>query len=137
MEQTFKLEIITPYRVFYSGPAEMLIVDSVDGEIGILPGHEPVVTPVAIGIGKIKTDGVWKEAAVSDGFLEIEDNRVTVLVSAAEWPEEIDVERAERSLKRARDRLADTSTVWELKRAEKAMRRASLRLKIAAQVNRG
>ena len=94
MDKTFKLEIITPYRVFYSGMAEMMIINSVDGELGILPEHESFVTPVVIGPGKIKISGIWKNASVSDGFLEMDNNKVTMLVGAAEWPEEIDAERA-------------------------------------------
>ena len=131
MAETFKLEIVTPYRMFYAGPAEMIVVDSVDGELGIMADHEPIVTPVAIGIAKIKIDGAWKQAAFSDGFLEMEANKLTVLVGAAEWPEEIDVARAERSLKRAADRLGDTKMPWETNRATLAKTRAENRLKVA------
>lgn len=131
MAETFKLEIVTPYRMFYAGPAELIIVKSVDGELGIMADHEPIVTPVAIGLAKIKIDGVWKQAAFSDGFLEMEANKLTVLVGAAEWPEEIDVARAGRSLKRATDRLADTTMPWETNRATLAKIRAENRLKLA------
>ena len=132
MANSFMLEIITPYRVFYSDKAENLIINSSDGELGILPGHEPIVTPVGIGIVKILLDGAWKLASFSDGFLEMEGNKATVLVGAAEWPEEIDVERAERSLKRASERLADTSMPWEKKRATLALRRAQTRIKASS-----
>jgi ATP synthase, F1 epsilon subunit (delta in mitochondria) len=132
MEQTFKLDVITPYRVFFSGQTEMIIINSTDGQLGILAGHEPVVASVAIGAGRIKVNGVWKEAAFTDGFLEIEHDRVTVLVGAAEWPEEIDVARAERSRERARERLADPALPWVVKRAEDALKRAETRLKVAS-----
>jgi F-type H+-transporting ATPase subunit epsilon len=134
MEQNFKLEIITPYRVFYSGTAEMIVVNTDDGELGILAGHEPVVASVVIGPVKVQIDGAWKAVAMSDGFLEIEANLVTVLVGAAEWAEEIDVARAERSLKRATERLSDTSMPWVTGRAEKALKRAQTRLKVASGV---
>jgi F-type H+-transporting ATPase subunit epsilon len=134
MDTTFKLEIVTPYRVFYSGPAEMIIVDSADGELGILANHEPVVASVVIGLAKIRMDGVWKTASVSEGFLEVEGNRVTVLVGAAEWPEEIDIERAERSLKRARDRLDKEPVPVEVQRSSKAVSRAKTRLHIAGHL---
>ena len=130
MAETFKLEIVTPYRMFYAGPAEMIIVDSVDGELGIMADHEPIVTPVAVGVAKIKINGVWKQASFADGFLEMEANKLTVLVGAAEWPEEIDVARAERSLKRATDRLSDTTMPWETNRAQLAKKRAENRLKV-------
>ena len=131
MDKTFKLEIITPYRVFYSGMAEMMIINSVDGELGILPEHESFVTPVVIGPGKIKISGIWKNASVSDGFLEMDDNKVTMLVGAAEWPDEIDADRAKRSLKRAEERLTDKKMPWETKRAELAVKRAYNRLEMA------
>jgi len=132
MAKTFTLEIITPYRVFFSDKAENLIINSSDGELGLLPGHEPIVTPVGIGIAKILVDGEWKIASFSDGFLEMEGNKATVLVGAAEWPEEIDVERAERSLKRATERLSDTSMPWEKRRATLALHRAQARIKAAS-----
>lgn len=131
MEQTFKLEILTPYRVFYSGSAVKLIVISSDGELGILAHHEPVVATVYVGSIRIQTDTQWKIASVSDGFLEIVDNCVTILVGSAEWPEEIDVPRAERSLKRAYDRLLDQPSPVEVKRSGNAVQRAKTRIKIA------
>jgi len=135
MDKTFKLDIITPYRVFYSGAAEMMIINSVDGELGILPEHEPFVTPVVIGPGKIKISGVWKTASVSDGFLEMDSNKVTMLVGAAEWPDEIDTERANRSLKRAEERLTDKKMPWETKRAELAVKRAQNRIEMAKMIS--
>lgn len=131
MEESFKLEILTPYRVFYSGPAVKLIVISSDGELGILAHHEPVVATVCVGSLRIQTDAQWRIASVSDGFLEIVGNCVTVLVGSAEWPEEIDVARAERSLKRAHDRLLDQPSPVEVKRSGNAVQRAKTRLKIA------
>ena len=132
MAKSFTVEIITPYRVFYSGQCESVVITSIDGELEILSDHEPIVTPIAIGLARIKADGAWKTASFSDGFLEMEENHLTILVGAAEWPEEIDVERAERSLKRATERLSDKSMPWETKRATLALQRAQTRLKIAA-----
>ncbi len=131
MEQTFKLEIITPYRVFFTGTSVKLIVTSIDGDLEILAHHENVVATVSIGLVKIQQDTVWKTASVSDGFLEVQGNKVTVLVGAAEWPEEIDVERAERSLVRASERLKKPLLPVEIQRAEKAAQRAKIRMKIA------
>ena len=132
MAKSFTVEIITPYRVFYSGQCESVIINSIDGELEVLSDHEPIVTPIAIGIARMKVDGAWKTASFSDGFLEMDENRLTVLVGAAEWPEEIDVERAERSLKRATERLSDKTMPWEIKRAMMALQRAQARLKIAS-----
>ena len=135
MDKTFKLEIVTPYRVFYSGTAEMIIIHSVDGELGILPEHESFVTPIVIGPGKLKISGIWKNASLSDGFLEMDNNKVTMLVGAAEWPDEIDAERAKRSLKRAEERLIDKKMPWETKRAELAVKRANNRLEMIKMVS--
>lgn len=117
--------------MFYSGHAESVIVTSVDGELELLSDHEAIVTPITIGSVRIKAEGAWKTASFSDGFLEMEGNNLTVLVGAAEWPEEIDVERAERSLKRATERLEDKTMPWETKRATLALQRAQSRLRIA------
>ncbi len=134
MERTFKLEIITPYRIFYSGPAEMLVLNTSDGELGILSDHEPCVASVSIGAARIKIEGSWKVAALSEGFLEMEGNRVTVLVGAAEWPEEINVSRAERALSRADERIKENTIPLITKRSEVAARRAKTRLKIASLI---
>lgn len=134
MEPTFKLEIITPYRVFYQALADMLLIHTADGEFGILANHEPTVASVAIGEVKIRLDGVWKNAFVSDGFLEIEGNRVTVLVGAAEWPEEIDVSRAQRSLYRANERLKANPLPMEVHRSSQAVKRAKTRLNLVEKI---
>jgi F-type H+-transporting ATPase subunit epsilon len=131
MDANFKLEIVTPYRLFFEGSAEMIVVNSVDGELGLLANHEPIVTPVIIGPLKVKIDGVWKYAALSEGFLEMEGNKVTFVVGSAEWPEEIDVGRAERSLKRANERINDSNMPWESDRVKRAAQRAQTRIEIA------
>ncbi len=136
MAAEFKLEIVTPYRVFFSESAEMVIVDSCDGELGIMSGHLPIVTPIVIGIVKIKKDGQWRKAFLSDGFLELENNKVTILVGSADWPEEIDVARANSALSRAKERLDDTSMPWEKKRATLSLKRAQARLKLADEAKK-
>jgi F-type H+-transporting ATPase subunit epsilon len=133
MERKFKIEIITPYRVFFKGEAEMIILNILDGELGVMADHEPIAAPVTIGAAQLLIDGTWKAAAFSDGFMEVGKNRVSVLVGAALWPEEIDVERAERSRQRAMERLQDTSIFWETNRAKAALKRAETRLKVAGK----
>ena len=92
---TFYLEIITPERQFYIGPAEALVFPAVDGEMGVYPGHEPAVTAVEPGELRYKVDGKWEPAAVGAGFVEIKPDYVILLVGFAEHPEEIDRKRAE------------------------------------------
>ena len=93
MEKTFQLEIITPERQFFTGPVESLVLPALDGEYGVLPGHEPVVTAVEPGEARFKADGVWHEVIVTQGFAEITSEYAVLLVSTAEKPEEIDAAR--------------------------------------------
>ena len=92
---TFYLEIITPERQFYIGPAEALVFPAVDGEMGVYPGHEPAFTAVEPGELRYKVDGKWEPAAVGAGFVEIKPDDVILLVGLAEHPEEIHRKRAE------------------------------------------
>ena len=82
MEKTFQLEILASDRPFYVGPAEHLVFPTVDGLVGILPGHESMVTIVSPGELKYQVDGVWRYAAISDGFAEIRRDYVLVLGDA-------------------------------------------------------
>ena len=105
MENTFYLEIITPDRQFYTGPATNLTMPALDGEYGVQPGHEPVVTALRPGTVRFQTDGTPHEVVVSDGFAEIMPDYCILLVSSAERPDEIDRARAERAKERAEERL--------------------------------
>ena len=90
MENTFYLEIITPDRQFYTGPATNLTMPALDGEYGVQPGHEPVVTALRPGTVRFQTNGTPHEVVVSDGFAEIMPDYCILLVSSAERPDEID-----------------------------------------------
>ncbi len=104
----FTLEIVTPDRKFFEDEVEMVIVRGIGGDIGILKNHTPMVTPLSIGKIRIKKDGEIKEAAIAGGYIEITKDKTTVITDAAEWPEEIDVRRAEEAKKRAEQRLKKT-----------------------------
>ena len=108
---TFYLEIITPERQFYIGPAEALVFPAVDGEMGVYPGHEPAVTAVEPGELRYKVDGKWEPAAVGAGFVEIKPDYVILLVGFAEHPEEIDRKRAEAARERAEERLRQKQSI--------------------------
>lgn len=129
MAGTFMLEIITPNRQFYVGPAEAMVLPILDGQYGVLPGHEPVVTAIEPGELKFKVDGVWQTAAVSTGFAEIMPDYAILLVAAAEKPEEIDLRRAEEAKERAEERLRQKRSVQEYHSSEAALARAMARLK--------
>ena len=119
---TFYLEIITPERQFYIGPAEALVFPAVDGEMGVYPGHEPAVTAVEPGELHYKVDGKWEPAAVGAGFVEIKPDYVILLVGFAEHPEEIDRKRAE-------ERLRQKQSIHEYYHSKAALARAMARLK--------
>lgn len=126
---SFLLEIVTPDRQFYNGQAESLILPIQDGFYGVETGHEPVVTSVEPGELRYRVDGQWRVAAVTSGFAEIMPDRVILLVSAAESPEEIDLKRAEAARARAEDRLRQKESLREYHSSKAALARAMARLK--------
>lgn len=128
----FKIEIITPDRIFYTGEGDMIEFTTASGEIGVYKKHIPLTTVLAPGIVKIHKEGEEDViAAVHSGFAEILPEKVTLLAEIAEWPDEIDRDRAEAALKRAQERLAHKTEVIDVKRAEFALRKALVRIDIA------
>lgn len=127
----FTLEIVTPDRKFFEDEVEMVIVRGTEGDIGILKNHTPLVTPLSIGKIRIKKNGEFKEAAIAGGYIEVAKNKTTVITDAAEWPEEIDVKRAEEAKKRAEQRLKSSKSEVDIVRAHIALRKALNRLEVA------
>ena len=101
----FHLEVVTPDRQFYIGDADSLVLPAIDGYMGVEAGHEPVVTAVVPGELKYRSEGAWTHAVVSQGLAEIMPDRVMVLTTSAERPEEIDLHRAEEMATEARAEL--------------------------------
>ena len=130
MAEEFLLEIITPERKFFEGNVEMVIVDSIDGQLGIMKGHIPMVALIAIGSVKIKENGNWKEAAIGEGFMEIRPDGTTILSHSVEWPEEIDEKRAREAAERARERLRQELSMKEYHQSKAALARAMTRLRV-------
>jgi len=126
----FTCEVLTPYRRFFTGKVESVAFTTSDGEIEILAGHESIVAPVGIGALKLRGAGLDRLGAVTEGFVRVKRGKVDLFVDAAEWPEEIDRERAERSLGRATLRLADETQGWLVTRAKSAAARAHNRLRV-------
>ncbi len=125
------IEVVTPERVVYSGQAAMVIVRGVSGDLGILPNHMPLVTPLKIAPVRIKTEGDKELAiAVSGGFIEVHGEKLTILAETAELPENIDVARAQAAKSRAEQRLIDKHPDLDLRRAERALQRAIARLQV-------
>lgn len=131
-DKTFVLSIITPQRQVFSGPANMVILKTVTGEIGVLPGHIPLVAPLAIGPLRIKIGEKECRAAINGGFIEITGQQVNILAQSAELAEEIDVLRAESARQRAQDRLEKKQADLDHARAQAALQRALVRIQVAA-----
>ena len=131
-----RLEIVTAERVVYSEDVDALVAPGASGELGVLPGHAPMLTTLAPGEMKVTRDGEESFMAVTGGFLEVLANKVTVLADAAEYAEEIDEERAEAALERAQERVESAVSDMDLERALASMRRSSARLGVARRRRR-
>ncbi len=132
MAKTFKFEVVTPEKVFYSDDVDMVVFNRSDGEMGVLADHMPMVVAMDIGELKITKGNEVLVAAVADGFVEITDSGVTAIVDSAEWPEDIDVERANRAMKNAEEKLKEYKNNKKMEVLLKAsIQRARNRIKIA------
>lgn len=127
----FQLEIISPDRIFFQGEADMIELKTTEGDIGILKGHIPLTAVIAPGIIKIKNAGETKEAALHNGFIEVLKEKVTIMAEACEWPDEIDINRANEAKIRAERRLKGADGEINETRAELALRRSLTRLELA------
>ena len=132
MADTFQLEIATPERLLAAVLASEAQIPGKDGMLGILPEHAPLLSELGTGELSYQTSEGRKRAVISGGWLQVIDNHVRVLADRAEAVDEIDLARAERALKRAMDRLNQTSDAnIDVPRALNAMRRAEARLAAA------
>lgn len=130
-EKLFRLEIVTPDKVFYCKDVFMVEYNTTEGEVGVFAGHIPMTQILAPGVLTITEDGeTEKKAALLAGFVEINQEKVTILAESAEWPEEIDIKRAEEARIRAERRIGSGENV-DLTRAELALKRALIRESVA------
>lgn len=132
--KSFRLQIISPDRVFFDGDVDLLELRTTEGVMGILKGHIPLTAVLEPGMLKIEENNKEKIAAVHDGFVEILKDKVIVLAEACEWPEEIDVNRAKEAKIRAERRLKESNTgEINVVRAEMALRRSLTRIELAGK----
>ncbi|MCK9267144.1 MAG: ATP synthase F1 subunit epsilon [Alkaliphilus sp.] len=134
MASTFHLQIITPDRILCDEEVESLVVTTCDGQMGILARHIPLITPLDTGIIKIKKNGQIKTAVSSSGFVQVGPEGTRVVIDAAEWPEEIDVERAEAAKRRAEERIGSEESNVDKTKAGNALQRAVNRLRMAGRL---
>ncbi len=125
------LKIITHENIIFDEDVNEIYLRGLDGEFGILKGHEPIMSALDIGVTKIVQDNSVKLFTTMGGILQFKDDNAILLTDAGEFDEDIDVTRAKEAKARAEARLADTSASIEAKRAEAALARAMVRLKVA------
>ncbi len=133
MATTFQLEIVTPSKLLVKDAAEEAQIPGVSGYLGILPGHAPLITELAVGVLTYKASGATHTLSVAWGFMEVLQDKVTILAEAAERPQEIDVERAQKAKDRAEQRLKSNDLQVDYTRAEDALQRADTRLNVAKE----
>lgn len=126
----FEVEIITPDREFYHGEVSMIEFNTTEGEIGVYKNHIPLTTVLAPGIVRLTEADGKKLAAVHAGFAEILGDKVTLMAEIAEWPDEIDTNRAKKAEERARRRLDEKAKELDYTRAEAALKKALVRQEI-------
>ena len=135
MPSPFQLDIMTPERSFFSGEIQGVVVATPDGEICVLAHAAPMVTPLNIGTVRLNVDGTWKEAFLSDGFMEVGHGRTVIFTQACEWPENIDVARAEEVARRAQEKLRHQTSIREYRTNKIALARAMARLRVTHTQN--
>ena len=126
-----RVEIINAEREVYSEDVDVLVAPGIEGELGILPHHAPLMTALQPGEIHIRKDGEDVYMAVSSGFLEVMDNKVTILADTAERSDEIDEARVQEAMRRAEERIQRRESDMDLERAVAALRRSQARLKVA------
>jgi F-type H+-transporting ATPase subunit epsilon len=128
---TFKLEIVTAERMVFSDDVSAVIAWGVEGQLGILPHHAPLMTMLQPGDILIRKDKEEEFFAISGGFLEVRPDKVIILADACERVDEIDIARAEEAKKRAQETMKAAPLSADAAAAEAALRRSLARLKVA------
>ncbi len=131
MAKRFPLSVLTPERVFYSGEATSVTVESIGGRLGVLADHVPMVTALTVGELVIRTaDDTPRIAFHSEGFMEVTREGVNIFCQTCEWPEEIDLSRAEQAQQRAQQRLQSAGEPAFMSKSHIALVRAVKRIQV-------
>jgi F-type H+-transporting ATPase subunit epsilon len=130
MPAKYHLEIITPERTFFNGEVESVILPTSDGYMSIQRMHEPMVIVLSIGEMKLCIDGEWKECTTSSGFIEIKPDETVIFSQAVEWPEEIDLKRAQEAKEIAEEHMRLKQSYQEYMQSQIALARAMVRLRV-------
>ena len=128
-DKSLILEVVTPEKKVLTEEITSLIVPGIGGYLGVLPNHAPLISGLEPGEVKYKVGGQYKKMAISGGFMEVANNKVSILANTAECNEEIDIARAQAAKERAQKRLRNRTDIDD-QRAELALKRAMARLKV-------
>jgi F-type H+-transporting ATPase subunit epsilon len=129
---SLRLRIITPERRVFTEDVDMVIAPGIQGKLGILPHHVPLLTPLTRGELRVKYGDEEESIAISGGFMEVQPDGVTILANTSEHAEESDLERTEADRRRAKGRLhSRTQEKVDFARAEAALRRAMMHINVA------
>ena len=131
-----KLDIVTAEQVVYSDEVDVVVAPGIEGQLGILPHHAPLMTMLQPGELLVRKDQAELYLAITGGFLEVRPDRVIILADAAEREEEIDIRRAEEAKRRAEERLKQHIPEVDITRAETALKRALTRLQVVERRRR-
>ncbi|MBT3318923.1 MAG: ATP synthase F1 subunit epsilon [Clostridia bacterium] len=130
MPEKYTLEIITPERIFFRGEVQSVIIPTSDGYMSIQKMHEPMVATIVVGDMKLQIDGEWKQCTTTDGFVEVRPDETIIFSQAVEWPEEIDLRRAQEARERAEEQLRQKKSHQEYMQNQIALARAMVRLRV-------
>jgi len=131
MVDMMKLDVITAERTVFSDNIEMVLAPGMEGELGILPHHAGLMTVLQPGELMIRKDGIETFIAIAGGFMEVLNNKVTILADAAENSDEINEERAALAMEKAQALVANRDSDVDLEKALNQVRRAQVRLDVA------
>lgn len=134
-EKNITVEVVTPERLVFKDATDFVVVPGVEGYLGILPLHAPIVSALSTGVMKVVTGGKEAKLAISNGLIEVSNDKVVILADSAELGNEIDVARAKAAQERAEQRLRNRSADVDLARAELALNRAITRLKASGNLH--
>jgi F-type H+-transporting ATPase subunit epsilon len=133
MADTFQLEIVTPEKMVVRDVAEEIQIPGKDGYLGVLPGHAPLISELAVGEITYRNGNATHSLAVAWGFAEVLPDKVTILAETAERPAEIDTSRAQAAKRRAETDLAKSATEEDFQRVTADLQRAETRLEVAGK----
>ena len=135
MAKKFYFEVVTPDRLFYVEEVESISFSTPEGEMGVLAEHAPMLIAVIPCVLKINKDSSDSYAAIGEGFIEVTKEKVVAIVDSAEWPEEIDINRATLAKQRAEEQLASQKLDFEMEQLLKmSIERANNRIKTAKRI---